>query len=130
MPTAKGTGTDPRVDGGTYSWKLTQKELTLTPAITYRYTGLGKLVPYIAVGPRIYMLQSVVEGAVGNSTISETREQSTKVGLGIPLGLDYRIGPGALLGELLFEWAPLNHTATGNTNTAGLSLHLGYRFMI
>jgi hypothetical protein len=129
--TSGSVANDMRVDGGKYDWHLTQKELTISPTVTYRLTMLGRVVPYVGVGPRIYLLQSVVRGAVGAQTILETTEQSTKVGLSAPLGVDFRLGPGALLGEFLFEWGPLNHIATGDgTNTMGGTLQIGYRFMI
>jgi hypothetical protein len=122
---------DPRVDGGKYDWELTQKELTIAPTIVFRLTKLGRVVPYIGVGPRIYLLRSIVEGKVGGETILETTEQSTKVGLSAPLGVEFRLGPGALIGEFVFEWGPLNHVATGDgTSTLGGNLQLGYRFMI
>lgn len=123
--------TDARIEGGKYDWELTQKELTIAPTILYRLTSLGRVVPYVGVGPRIYLLRSIVEGKAGGQTILETTEQSTKVGLSVPLGAEIKLGPGAILGEFLFEWGPLNHLATGDgTSTLGGSLQLGYRFLI
>ena len=122
---------DVRVADGNYDWELTQKELTIAPTILFRLTKLGRVVPYIGVGPRIYLLRSIVEGKVGGETILETTEQSTKVGLSAPLGAEFRLGPGALVGEFVFEWGPLNHVTTGDgTSTLGGNLQLGYRFMI
>ena len=61
----------------------------------------------------------------------ETTKQSTKVGLSAPLGAEFRLGPGAVVGELVFERGPRNHVATGDgTNTLGGNLQLGYRFTI
>jgi hypothetical protein len=93
-------------------------------------TGLGRFVPYAGVGPRIYMMESITEGSVGSAVILPTKERSTKVGVGVPLGFDFTIGPGALLAELLFEIGPLDHTLTGKTNTAATSLSVGYRFLL
>ena len=122
---------DARVDGGKYDRELTQKELTIAPTVVFRLTKLGRVVPYIGVSPRIYLLRSIVEGKAGGQTILETTEQSTKVGLSAPLGAELRLGPGALIGELVFEWGPLDHVATGDgTSTLGGNLQLGYRFMI
>jgi hypothetical protein len=129
-PSTSGEQPDPRVDGGTYSWTLTQKELVIQPTIMYRLTSLGRLVPYVGIGPRIYLLRSIVEGKAGGQVIGETIEQSTKVGAGLPLGVEFKLGPGALLGELLFEFGPLDHTATGSSHTAAGTLQLGYRLMI
>jgi len=129
VPRASGTANDPRV-GGAYSWSLTQKQLTVTPMIVYRMTQLGRFVPYAGVGPRIYMMESVTKGSAGNAVILETKERSTKVGVGVPLGVDILVGPGAVLAEFLFEIGPLDHTLTGNTHTGAASLSLGYRLML
>jgi hypothetical protein len=130
-PKSSGTQTgDPRVDGGTYDWHLTEHILAITPTVMYRFTKLKAVVPYVGVGPRIYLLKSTVRGAVGGVEIPETTEQSTKVGLGVPLGAELKLGPGALIGELLFEYGSLDHTATGSSNTGALSLALGYRLLL
>lgn len=120
---------DPRVDGP-YGWKITQKELTIAPAVYYRLTKLGRVVPYVGIGPRIYLHQSVVEGSVGKEVILETKEQSTKVGLGVPLGVGVRLGPGELTGQFLFEWGKLDHTATGDSTSMGGNIQIGYRFLL
>ena len=131
-PKSDGTQTDPRLlsNNGSYNWKLTEQQLSIMPVVMYRLTSLGRLVPYVGIGPRIYMLKSNVKGTVGDQVISETTEKSTKVGFGIPLGVEYGLGPGAVLAELLFQYGGLDHTATGDTNTGAASLALGYRFLL
>lgn len=121
---------DPRVAGGTYNWHLTQQELTIMPTLLYRFTALGKIVPYAGIGPRIYLLQSTTRGDVNGTPMKETEERSTKVGLGVPIGVQYQLGPGALMAEVLLEYGPLDHTATGSSNTGAANLFLGYRFML
>ena len=121
---------DPRVEGGTYDWHLTEQMLALMPVVMFRYTKLGAVVPYIGVGPRIYLLKSTVRGAVGSVEIPETTEQSTKVGFGVPLGAEIKVGPGGLIGELLLDYGTLDHTATGSSSTGALSLAIGYRFLL
>ena len=121
---------DPRVPGASYNWHVTEQELTIMPTLVYRLTAMGKLVPYAGIGSRIYMLQTTVRGDAAGASIAETQERSTKLGLGIPLGVQYQLGPGALLAEVLIEYGPLDHTATGETNTGGASLLVGYRFML
>jgi hypothetical protein len=131
VPVTSGTEMkDPRVDGGTYGWKLTQKELTIMPVVVYRLTMLGRVVPYVGVGPRIYLHQSVVEGNVGMKPISPTTEQFTKVGVGVPLGVGIKLGPGEALAEFLFEWGKLDWLATGNSTSMGGNIQLGYRFLL
>ncbi len=60
-------------------------------------------------------------------TIMETREQSTKIGVGIPLGAELVLGPGRAIGELLLQYGTLDHVATGDS-TEAISGSVGYRF--
>lgn len=130
VPVATGTEPDPRVPGGSYGWTLYQKQLTVLPMVMYRYTGLGKIVPYVAAGPRIVMLESVTEGTAGGATILETKEQSTKVGVGAPLGADFLLGPGAAFAEVMFQFNPIDHRSTGASSLTSFTLWLGYRVML
>ncbi len=130
-PKSHGTKTgDPRVNGGSYDWHLTEQQLAIMPVLMYRFTSLKPIVPFAGIGPRINFLRSTVRGSSGGMTIDETTEQSGAVGVGIPLGAELRLGPGALLAELLFEYSSLDHVATGATSTGGLSLSLGYRVLL
>jgi hypothetical protein len=130
VPKASGSETDPRIaTGGKYTWHLTEQELNLMPVIMYRLTSLGRVTPFVGVGPRIYFLQSTVRSGEGTPTFQETTEKSTKVGFGVPLGVELQLGPGGLLAELLFQYGGLDHTATGVSNTGGASLAVGYRFL-
>lgn len=129
-PTASGEQADPRVPGGKYTWQLTQHELVIQPTILYRYTGLGRVVPFIGIGPRIYLMKSVVTGKAGDAVIGETDEPSTQIGGAVPLGVEFQLGPGALLAELLFEIGTLDHSITGQSHTGGGTLNLGYRFLL
>jgi len=121
---------DARLATGSYDWHLTEQQLTLMPVFMYRFTKLGRVVPYGGIGPRIYLLRSNVKGTAGGQTIEETTEQSTKLGFGVPLGVEFGLGPGALTGEVLIEYGPLDHTATGQSNVGAASLLLGYRFLL
>lgn len=121
---------DPRVNGGSYDWHLTEQQLAIMPVLMYRFTALTPIVPFAGIGPRINFLRSNVKGSSGGMPIFETTEQSGAVGVGIPVGAELRLGPGALLAELLFEYSKLDHVATGKTSTGGLSLSLGYRVLL
>lgn len=126
QPTKTGVEMDPRVTGGMYTWKLTEQELGVMPAIEYRIP-LGSVTPYAGIGPRVLFARSTVRDN-GTPTIAMTKEQSTRVGVGVPVGAELALGPGAALAELLFQYGTLNHVATGDANTGALSLSLGYRF--
>ena len=126
QPTKTGVEMDPRVAGGMYTWKLTEQELGVMPAIEYRIP-LGSVTPYAGIGPRVLFARSTVRDN-GTPAIAPTKEQSTRVGVGVPVGAELALGPGAALAELLFQYGTLNHVATGDANTGALSLSLGYRF--
>jgi hypothetical protein len=126
-PNASGTATDPRITGETFGWDIAQKELILQPTFMYRYTALGPLVPFAGIGPRIYFLETVGEGAANGVKFSESKEQSTRFGAGLPFGAEYALGPGGLMAELLLEWAPLDHRVTGDVSLLATSLFAGYR---
>jgi hypothetical protein len=130
VPSTSGTESDPRVEGGSYAWTLTHKQLVIAPTVNYRFTSLGRVVPYVGIGPRIYLIEDVTEGRAGQAVIAETHERSTEVGVFAPVGAQLALGPGFLLGELLFEWGPLDHVATGESHSAGGTLQLGYRMEI
>ncbi len=116
--------------GGAYTWNLTQQYLTFMPVVMYRHMGFGRVVPFAGVGPRIYLMRSTVSGAVGSVGIPETTEQSTALGVGVPFGVELKVGPGGVVGEVLAQWGPFDHAATGPTHTGALSLSVGYRFTL
>ena len=128
-PEANGASTDPRLDasaGGAYSWHLQQLEGILGLSLVYRHP-IGRLTPYVGLGPRLFLLESKVSGTAGTTGIATSTEVSTKVGAGIPVGLGIRLGAGDLFAELALNIGPINHTITGASNTGSLSLAAGYR---
>lgn len=123
--------TPPRVENGSYKWELTQRQLSLQPTLLYRLAGImDVLTPYAGIGPRIFFVQTTMTGEAGGQSFPETTEQSTNFGLGIPLGVEVKAGPGGILAELSFQWAPINQKSTGESALAGLNLFLGYRAML
>lgn len=128
-PSAEGNETDDRLVGSDYSWHIRQKELILQPTALYRFTSLGDLVPFVGIGPRIYLLSTTSKASAGAGVILESTEQSTKFGVGVPIGVEYSLGPGNVLAEALLEWAPLDHRITGNASLLGANLFVGYRMI-
>lgn len=126
-PRASGGAADPRLASGVFEWEISQKELILQPTFLYRLTGLGPIVPFAGIGPRIYFLETVSQGSSGGVPFQESKERSTKFGAGLPVGAEYEIGPGGVMAELLMEWAPLDHRVTGDVSLLGMTLFLGYR---
>ncbi len=129
-PKSEGSQPDPRVPGGSYNWHLTEQQLTFMPTFLYRLELGAKIWAHAGIGPRLYFLQSNVKGDVNGVEIKETTERSSKLGFGVPIGAHYMIGPGALTAELLVEYGPLDHTATGDSNAGATSLQAGYLLML
>ncbi len=134
QPTASGTMLDPRVrsNGGNYDWNMIQRELVTGFTVMYRLTliGQGRVAPYIGVGPRLFFLQTVISGSAGASVISESREQSMRFGLSVPLGVDIGLGPGRVFIEALMLWAPVQHRITGDSSVGSINALAGYRLML
>ena len=132
QPTASGSRNDPRIDtnGGNYTWQLTQQEVLLGLTVFFRLNGImgGRLVPFAGVGPRMWLLKTHVQGAAsGDAPIPESTEQSTKVGLSVPVGAEFQVGPGRIFGEFQLLWAPIDHKITGDSSVGSLTLGAGYR---
>jgi len=128
-PKKSGTEQDVRVAGGSYSWHLTEQMLQVMPFVMYRITSMGTIVPYVGVGPRLYFLQSTVRSNEGTPSFQETVEKGMKIGVGVPIGVELALGPGAGIAELLLQYGGIDHTATGASNVGAASLAIGYRVM-
>jgi hypothetical protein len=129
-PHASGSQSDSRLASGSFDWDVRQKELVLQPTFLYRLTGKSAFVPFVGIGPRIYFLETVGKGNSGGSALQETYEKSTKLGVGLPLGAEYQLGPGGLFAEALFEWGPLDHRITGDSSLLAMNVLLGYRALL
>jgi hypothetical protein len=136
QPTRSSSEMDARVMGGTYNWHLTEQELGVMPLAMWRFTMLGRATPYLGVGPRIYLLKSTVgwpQTMMPPPNFQNTTEQSAKVGFGIPFGCEVQFGPGGFIGELLYQYLPIDHVATsapqGAVKSSSLSFSIGYRFL-
>lgn len=131
VPQSDGEATDPRVPNAKWSYELWQKQLVLQPSFAYRFTNVvPQLTPYVGVGPRIYFLETVTEGKASGQDFGTSYERSTRLGFGVPLGVEWALGPGGLVAELLLQWAPLDHRITGDTNLGSGTLFLGYRALL
>jgi len=123
---------DPRLPGDAQaSYDVTQQMLSLSLGALYRFdVGMPILMPYGGLGARMYMLDTNVKGSVAGEKFSENNEQQTDFGLVLLGGVDFFVGPGALLAELSFGWAQLDGFVMRDTNLGALSLAVGYRVIL
>ena len=130
-PKAEGEAEDIRVGGLTFSYELTQKELMLGLGLNVRILELGRPVnPYVAVGPQVFLLETVANGNADGAEFGENRETDTKVGLYAGIGVEFRLGPGALFAQMGFTWCKLDGLITGVSNTGALNPTVGYRLIL
>lgn len=137
VPESEGSAVDARLASatpegdGSYRWHVWQKQLMFQPTFVYRFAMLDEVfVPYAGIGPRLYLLETVVDGRAGDQRFPISDEVSTKVGFGVPLGCEFTLGPGGIVAELLFQWGPLKHEITGDTHLASTTLWVGYRALL
>lgn len=125
-PAASGTGNDTRV-GGDYDWDLKVTELKLGLDLVYRFFPQDHaFVPYLGVGPILHFMKSTEST---NLAPGDNTEQGTAVGVEVVGGVDYRLGPGLLLGEVRYVWSKLDHLWTGETNAGNVVIAVGYRLV-
>lgn len=128
-PGTDGSGiTDPRVPGGSYNYNSTQQHFLLG-ATVWANLPLGRIVPYLGIGPRVYAVRTFSNGDAGGSEIQESLETSTQVGVGVPVGVNVMLGPGRVFGEFQLLWAGIGQKSTGDGSIGSLTLGAGYRFV-
>lgn len=129
-PGASGSGTDSNLgeDGASYDWELTEQMLIFELAAAWRFMPLGDAFSaYVQVGPRLYLLESVLTASGNGGDFGEHRETDTNVGFLVAAGLDIQLGPGSLFGALEMGYSGLDQKITGESTTGALNVELGYR---
>ena len=131
QPPADGASLDARVPGGAYDWSITQRELSVAVAGVFRLqrpSPSARLAPYVGLGPKLYFLQTKANGAAAGQPFGEYSETSTELGGTVLGGVDYRVGPGTVVGELEVGLSDLDHLTTGDASTGSVEVKVGYRF--
>jgi|GEM_PF-2187481 hypothetical protein len=124
---------DPRLGApgsmSTWTASMTTDELFVGGGLLFRFLPPGEIfVPYLGVSGRLYFLRTITWGVGAGEPFGENSEVSMQGGLGVNLGGEVRLGPGALVIDVGFGWSELPHTITGPTSTSAISAQLGYRF--
>jgi opacity protein-like surface antigen len=118
-----GSTTDPRT--GEANYDIDETELKLALLGVYRVFGPERrMIPYGGLGPVLHLLETAetTDLAPGENT-----SQDTNLGFELLGGVDYRLGPGYLSGELRVVYSNLDHLLTGNSNAGNVMLSAGYR---
>lgn len=130
-PRAEGEGVsaDLGAEGADYQWELVERMLILELSAIWRFTPAGKgLSAFAQVGPRFYMMESVMNAEGNNGqTFGENSEVGREFGFVVGGGAEYALGPGAIFGALEFSFSDLKQEITGDANNGALVLDLGYR---
>lgn len=130
MPTIGTTLSDPRVPGGSYTYTQTTQQFMLGLTVVAKIP-LGRFVPYIGIGPRLFLVRTPSSGSAADGTaIPQSVELSRDVGVGVPAGLDILLGPGRLFAELQFLYSGSSQLSTGPGNFGALSVAAGYRLVL
>jgi hypothetical protein len=115
---------DPRLPSGGGAFALGQSEFGFLLSAVYRFEdAVPGLTPYGGLGPGLYYQRAALT-AFGNVNV----ESESKLGFQLLGGADYRLGPGALFGEVRYHYSKVDFIGTGNVNVGGfLALGVGYR---
>jgi hypothetical protein len=116
--------------GGTYQFTTIQRELTIDLGVLGRLFSIESTFnAYLALGPRLYLLETETYGEAGGEQFGTNKEQSTKVGVYAALGGEMWLGPGMLLAQLSLAASDLGHDITGDVSTSAMMFSIGYRFV-
>jgi opacity protein-like surface antigen len=127
-PREEGGGTDPRVPGGTYDWEVKVLELKWALDVIWRFLDdTHALTPFVGLGPAVQYLRTAQTTSIDGA--GENTERGAEFGFEILGGLDWRLGPGYLFGDVRFVLTDLDHRFTGDTNAGNVTICAGYRFV-
>ena len=122
---------DRRLPGnGRAQYTIDQKVLAITFGVLGRIPLHSELIaPYLALGYRGTMTSSTTRGSVAGEAFGTNTEQGYAHGIYAAVGVDFFLGPGAVLAELQLTYAERDVFVLRNTNVGALQFMLGYRLM-
>jgi hypothetical protein len=125
-PSHDGSVMDPRLPG-TADDTIHETELVIAPLASYRLADArSSLVPWVAAGPMLHLLRSTETTTIAPGDNSAV---SSELGVELAGGVDYRVGPGFIAGDVRMAYSKLEHVLTGDTNAGKLAVALAYRLV-
>jgi hypothetical protein len=110
-------------------WHASLRETTLGISLTIRQ-ALGRFMPYLALGPRLVIVDALAGGQSGGARLPTSRETSLALGLSLVPGLGFSLPPGQLFLELPISlaWRVGDPPKlTGDFNPSFIGVTAGYR---
>ncbi len=118
---------DARIPGGMGSYAIHQLEMVVGVIASYRVFPAGhRVVPWFGAGPILHLLKTTEASSLAPADNTAT---STELGIELGGGVDYRTGPGFLVGDVRVVYSKLDNLLTGASNAGNLVLAAGYRFV-
>ncbi|MEZ4430950.1 MAG: hypothetical protein R3F65_00955 [bacterium] len=134
MPSTEGDATAPdeRLPGdGQMRYAIEQQQAIITVGLLYRVpVPTAALRPYVALGGRAWLIESTIDARAGGEAYGTHTEQDTEWGGYAALGLDWFIGPGAVLVEVQGVYGALDGFVLRDTHLGGLNGAVGYRLLL
>ncbi len=123
---------DPRLASGSYTYNMTQNDISMFVGFLVHFTDLARdlIIPYAGLGARIHFLWSDLDGTSGGNPLGFHRETSTQGGGAIRVGCGIRVGPGMIALDVELGLAPLDHIVTGSANIGNLGVSAGYTVIL
>lgn len=128
-PGLEGGASDPRVSGGAYTYSAHQLQLQFGLTAWAR-VSLGRVVPYVGLGPRLWLVRTASTGQAAAASFLDTSETSSEIGLAVPLGLELILGPGRAFVEGQLHYAPTAQRSSGESSLGAVLLGVGYRLVL
>lgn len=134
MPTTEGDASEPddRLPGdGVMSYTIEQQQAIITFGLLYRIPlSTPEIRPYIAAGGRAWLIESTIDASAGGQDYGTNTELDTEWGGYGALGVDWFMGPGALLFEVQGVYGSLDGFVLRDTHLGGINTAVGYRLML
>lgn len=113
---------DPRLPGGSGTLAIDLQDVRLGAGAQWHFAPGERLNPYAGARLRVH-LAGVRSESAGAGAFSE---RWTGLGAAAYGGALYRLGPGALVGELELDAVPVAQRLLGDTNVSALTVKVGY----